>query len=272
MHTPPLRRTPAESVCWAVYLLSASVLRGAPGWAQSNAAPAVTPYRPSVSTPAPLSAPGWLEAELGGALSHNDIEARDSIPYALKFAFNPDWGIRVAGDALVRTGNTSAGTHYVLGDTALVFKRRVVLGADGTLGALTNAAFGLEGGLIALGHGSGATTYTLNTIFSADEAAWHADVNLSETRLAHADESSSPWQGGWAIAVSRNVGQRAGIVGEFSGSIQRGVSGNAQFLLAGSYRLGGGSVVDFGAARGLQRAAPSAQLFAGITWMLAQLW
>ena len=44
-------------------------------------APSVTPYRPSVSTPAALSAPGWLEVEAGVLRSRSDDPARrDSVP------------------------------------------------------------------------------------------------------------------------------------------------------------------------------------------------
>lgn len=75
------------------------------GHAQSAAdgPPAVTPYRPSVSTPAALSAPGWLEIE-GGALRARGSgdTRRDSLPYTLKLAFTPDWGVRLGGDAWVR--------------------------------------------------------------------------------------------------------------------------------------------------------------------------
>jgi hypothetical protein len=41
--------------------------------------PSVTPYRPSVSTPAALSAPGWLELEVGGycrQLGEIDVDER----------------------------------------------------------------------------------------------------------------------------------------------------------------------------------------------------
>ena len=34
--------------------------------ADDDGGPAVVPYRPSVSTPAQLSAPGWVELEAGG--------------------------------------------------------------------------------------------------------------------------------------------------------------------------------------------------------------
>ena len=58
--------------------------------------PSVTPYRPSVSTPAALSAPGWMEVEAGVQINRGNAPARrDSLPYTLKLAFTPDWGIQI---------------------------------------------------------------------------------------------------------------------------------------------------------------------------------
>ena len=69
--------------------------------ADDSGGPAVVPYRPSVSTPAQLSAPGYLELEAGGlrATGPDRGVARTTLPYTLKLAFTPDWGVRVGGDA-----------------------------------------------------------------------------------------------------------------------------------------------------------------------------
>ena len=103
--------------------------------------PAATPYRPSVSTPATLSAPGWLEVEFGvQRVEGGDGARRDSLPYTLKLAFTPDWGVRVGGDLHV-TNTDSDGTRLSgVGDTALMLKRRFAVNED--------AAFGVEVGVI----------------------------------------------------------------------------------------------------------------------------
>src|SRR5262252_7277339 len=66
--------------------------------------PQVVPYRPTVSTPAQLSAPGWLELEAGGLVANGPAASasRATLPYTLKLAFTPDWGVRIGGDAWVR--------------------------------------------------------------------------------------------------------------------------------------------------------------------------
>src|SRR5947209_5000939 len=62
--------------------------------------PEVTPYRPTVSNPAALSAPGFLELEAGVARSHDDTDTRLlSVPYLLKYAFSENFGVVIGGDA-----------------------------------------------------------------------------------------------------------------------------------------------------------------------------
>ena len=53
--------------------------------------PPITPYRPSVSSPAQLPAPGQLEFELGGLSTKTDDDRRASLPYTFKLGFNEQW-------------------------------------------------------------------------------------------------------------------------------------------------------------------------------------
>src|SRR5947209_20559582 len=89
-----------------VRAVSTSVVLAALGPALVRAAttdadtPSATPYRPSVSTPAALSAPGWIEVEAGLQHDHDGAVARrDSAPLTVKLAFTPDWGVRLGIDA-----------------------------------------------------------------------------------------------------------------------------------------------------------------------------
>ena len=221
--------------------------------------PAVTPYRPSVSTPAQLSAPGWLEGEFGLLRAQSAGPNRDSAPFTLKLAFSPEWGVRIGGEALVHQSNQG----YRFGDTALILKRRF---------AFANFALGLEGGVIApTGHDdSGSTAYTINTLFSADFGPWHNDTNYFGTRFAATSGLPGYWQWGWASALSRTLGDRWGATGELSGTHQPGQT-SIQLLAAASYTLRSGSVIDFGFAHELQAGAQNAQWFVGVTTMLARV-
>ena len=228
--------------------------------------PAVTPYRPSVSTPAQLSAPGYLELEAGGLRASDNGASRTTLPYTLKLAFTPDWGIRVGGDAWVRDrafGQSDSG----VGDTAVVLKRRFAVSDATAWGLELGETFPTAKSSIGIGHAA----TTVNGIFSSDFApAWHTDINLNETHLGGSGQPS-PWQTGWAAAFSRTLTDTWGAVGELSGTYQASAGHTAQFLAAASWNQSPAAVFDFGFARGLNDATPRWQVFAGVTVRLAKL-
>ena len=229
--------------------------------------PSVTPYRPSVSTPAALSAPGWLEVEAG--VTHEragDPSRRDSIPYTLKLAFSDDWGVRIGGDAWVRQRDAAGTRLSGGGDTTIVLKRRFAVDEG--------SAFGLEGGVnlptARSGLGSGKADWSVNGIYSADIGPWHTDLNLVATRVGAVDPGTGRGQLLWAASLSRTLNDRWGVVGEFSGTRQRGVDGSAQFLAAASYNVSRSLALDAGVARSL-RSGREWSAFAGLTMLVARL-
>lgn len=230
--------------------------------------PSATPYRPTVSTPANLSEPGWVELETGGQRSHGgDSLRRDSIPYTVKYAFTPDWGIRLGGDAWLRDVAPDGSKLSGFGDTAFILKRRFALN-DAT-------AFGLEGGVnlptAKDGLGSGKVDYLITGIYSTNFSDYHTDINLSATRLGQIAEDENRWQTTWAVSLSRALGERWGVAGEFSGSYRRNVPSTAQFLAAVSYNVSKRVVFDAGAAAGLNHTSPDWSLFAGVTWLIGKI-
>ena len=251
----------------AMLLAGAAHVRAADG--PDDGGPAVVPYRPSVSTPAQLSAPGYLELEAGGlrATGPDGGTSRSTLPYTLKLAFTPDWGIRVGGDAWVRQA-APGDTHTGVGDTAVVLKRRFAIGDATAWGLELGEKFPTAGSQ----RGSGHADTSVNAIFSSDFApAWHTDLNLNETRLGVASGQPRAWQAGWAAAVSRTLTDAWGAVGEFSGTRQVGALPTSQFLAAASWNASPAAVFDVGAAHGLNDASPRWQVFAGVTVRLARL-
>ena len=231
--------------------------------------PSATPYRPTVSTPANLSEPGWVELEIGGQrTSSGGSTHRDNIPYTLKYAFTPDWGGRVGGDAWVRDVATDGSKLSGFGDMAIIVKRRFALTDD--------TAFGLEGGVnlptAKDGLGSGKADYLLSGIYSANLGAYHTDLNLGATRVGQIDTGESRWQTNWAASLSRSITDRWGVAGEFSGTYRKGMLSTAQFLVAASCNYTKRIVFDAGAAVGLNRASPDWSLFAGVTLLLGKVW
>jgi hypothetical protein len=230
--------------------------------------PAVTPYRPSVSTPAALSATGWVEAELGVMNTRGDDSSRQqSVPYTFKLAFSPDWGVRIGGNAFVRDTALASGHSSGIGDTSIVLKRRFALNDSAALGAEVGVIFPTA----RTGLGSDGVDYTFNGIYSADAGAFHTDLNLTFTRLGSIDAGQGRVQTGWAAAVSRQFGAQWSAVGELSGSRQSGTSHTAQWLLAGGYSPAASRTFDFGVSHGLNNASSGWSVFGGVTFLVGRV-
>ncbi len=230
--------------------------------------PSVTPYRPSVSTPATLSAPGWVEFEAGVLRARGrESSQRDSLPYTLKLAFTPDWGLRVGGDAWVRQSDEMGQRISGSGDSSIVLKRRFAV--DDV------SAFGLEGGAtLPTGHrgiSGGKASYSVNGIYSADLGSYHTDINLLGTRLGAADAGVGRTQVLWATSLSKALNDQWGLVGELSGTRQRGVDSTTQFLFAASYNVSKSITLDAGASRSLRSGVPDWSLFSGVTMFVGRL-
>lgn len=251
----------------------ALVACGAVGCANAALAddsPAVTPYRPSVSTPAALSAPGWLEVEAGVQSSRADdpIIRRESLPYTLKLAFTPDWGIRIGGDAIVRQHDVDGSAVNGGGDTTIVLKRRLAVNDASAFGIELGAKLPTAAG----GLGSGHSDVGLNGIYSTDFApGWHLDLNATATRLGGVGAEISTWQTGWASALSRNATERLGVVAELSGTHQGGVGSTSQALVASSYSVSPALTLDLGVSKGLSAASGGWSVFCGVTFLAARL-
>ena len=254
-----------DAVAAVIVLIAAS--SAAPAAAADDDLAAV-PYRPSVSTPAALSAPGWLEIEAGVQHEHDGSRAwRDSVPATLKVAFTPDWGLRIGADAWVRQRDGNNARLSGVGDTAVVLKRRF---------AVDDAnAFGLEAAVVAptarRGLGDGQAAYGINAIYSGDFGRWHTDVNVVATRSGGVDAGVSRLQWLGAAALSTSLDEHWGVVGELSGTNQRGVDATRQFLVAASYNVSKRLVLDAGAARSLRSGSPIWSAFTGFTWLAARL-
>lgn len=242
--------------------------QGAYAQATPDEPPSVTPYRPSVSTPAALSAPGWIEVEAGLLHARGQGTARrDSLPYTVKLAFAADWGVRIGGDAWVRQTDDAGQRLSGGGDSSIVLKRRFEIDAA--------SAFGLEAGATLPtgrgGIGTGKSDYSFNGIYSADLGEYHTDLNLVSTRVGRVDPGVSRGQILWAASLSKSLNDRWGVVGELSGTHQRGVAGSAQLLGAASYNVSKSLVLDAGLARSMRSGVPDWSIFTGFTMLAGRL-
>ena len=236
-----------------------------PGACLADEAPPVTPYRPSVSSPAQLPAPGQLELEVGGLAQRDHGARRASVPYALKLAFDADWGVVLGGEALVSQRAPGMERERGLGDTSLTLKRAWAAGEG--------AAYGLEGGIHAptakTGIGSGKTDYTINGIYSRDIGAVHMDANLNGTRIGARGPGEGRVQTGLSASFSTPVNAQWGATVEWSGTRRGGTPSTAQLLAAAAYSPHPRLTIDVGVARGLNRATPQWAWFTGVVLPIA---
>jgi hypothetical protein len=230
--------------------------------------PSVTPYRPTVSNPADLPVPGWLEGEFGGLHTSGEDHSRaDSVPWLLKYAFDENHGLLLGGNAYVSAQPAGASKQSSFGDTFLEWKQRFPLS--------DKAAFGIEAGVVAptASHdlGIGKAQWEANGIFSSDLGAMHLDLNLGEARGGEQPMNVSPWQTTWAAAMSTALTDAWGTAFEYSGAHQHGLATQSQALLAFTYSVSHRLVLDAGGAYGLAHSAHDRSVFAGATVLIGQL-
>jgi hypothetical protein len=228
----------------------------------------VLPYRPSVSTPAQLPAPGQLEFETGVLSVRASDSRRDSVPYTFKLAFNEQWGVLVGGESYVSAREDGSPRQRGVGDTMLVLKRAFLIDSITALGLELGAKAPTAKDTI----GSGKSDYSINGILSRDFGAVHMDANLNATRLGAYDPGTGRTQTGWSTSFSTAVSEKWGVTGEFSGTHRDNIQNTAQFLVAAAYSPSKRMVFDFGVARGLTSASQDWSLFGGVTLALAKLW
>lgn len=246
-----------------VIALSAGVLHLTPAHAEIISA---TPSRPTVSSSAQLSAPGFFELETGyQKIRGSEGNSRISFPTRLKYSFSENLGLLLDHEVAV-TQQDPGGKLRGAGDSALTVKLKFPTASQDA------PTFGLEAGVIAPtareGLGLGKAAYSLNGIVSAALGEFSADFNLGVIHQLGVgpDEGHTGWH--WATSVAHALNESWGVVGEFSGAGRRGTATQTQFLAALTYSVTPSIVLDVGMARGVGQAAPDWAAFAGVTVLL----
>jgi hypothetical protein len=228
---------------------------------------AVTPYRPSVSSPAQLPVPGQLEFE-GGVLGTRGGERRDSLPVLFKLAFSEQWGVLAGGDAYVSAPGSDGGRVRGIGDTNLILKRAFIVDSATAFGLELNAKVpSAKSGI-----GSGKADYGLNAIVSRDFGQVHMDANANLTRQGAREAGTGLVETGLAASFSTEVAEHWGATAELSGTHREHADHTAQLLLAVTYSPTKQLTFDAGFAHGLNAASPDWSLFTGVVMPLARLW
>ena len=250
--------------CTTLLLLSA--VAGA-----EDGGPAATPYRPSVSIPAAMPVPGWLDVEFGLARSEGGGDKRrQSLPVAAKLAFTPEWGLVVGSELGVRRTDAGGAVYTGQGDLTVLAKRYIAGASEGTAWGIA-AGFKLPTAKDSIG--SDKSDAILTGIYSADWAGGnHVDANLGVVRLGAYGSGEGRQQYGWAAAFAHALDERWSVFVEPSGTYRSGAASTGQVMLGASYAADKRVVFDIAVSKRVTQAGPDWQVLAGVTVLLARLW
>jgi len=257
-----------------LHLVSVMITLGGP-FAPTQAQtiePQATPYRPTLSNPAQLSAAGYVEMEMGWqSLKEKAVDDyRHTIPYLFKLAFSEYVGLLIGGDAVIVNDFNQGSTLAGFGDLTPVLKLNVPLPSQPA------SALGLEIGTklptAPQTIGSQQTDYLVTGIYSISMGALGIDLNLGYTRLGGAPGGEGKNQLFWAASTAYGLTGRWSVAGELAGTVRQDVKPFTQFLTSTSYYLTPRLVGDAGAAFGLNGASQEWTLFAGMTILLGKVW
>ncbi len=249
-------------------LLALSLFASAEVRADEDADPNATPYRPTVSNPADLSAPGYLEAEIGAQRTFSANRSRaDGVPYLLKYAFSENAGVVLGGNAFISQTDLAGLSLSGFGDTFVLVKLHHALNAASGIGI----EFGPLMSTSKNGLGEHKTSFVTNGIYSSNFGALHLDLNAGMNYQGDEFPNTDHWQTTWAGALSRQFTERWGLAFEFSGSHQRGEPGVHQTLGAVNCNLSKRVVLDAGFAYALDRTAHDRTFFSGATLLLGKV-
>ena len=249
--------------------LAAATLAGAAtaAAADDEDGDAISPYRPSVSSPALLPVAGQLEFELGGLHARSGDVRRSSLPYQFKLAFSKEWGVLIGGEAQVWARDGSGSSRGV-GDTTVALKRAWIVDEASAFGMEVGAKLATAKDTI----GSGKADYVVNTIYSRDLGPVHMDANLNATRLGLVDPGTARTQWGASASFSAALSDHWGATGELSGTRRSGAESGVQVLAALTFSPSKRLTFDVGVARALRPVPASTSVFAGVVLPIAKLW
>ncbi len=243
-------------------ILPAIALATASAGARADDAPAVVPYRPTLSTPADLPAPGYPELEAGYLHPRGgDSARRESLPMTFKLVWDPRWAPWIGTDAQVAERDFDGVTSRSGGETMLALKYKLPL--------RENVALGWQAGptlaTARMPIGSGKTDWALMGIASANFGDIRVDANVGAVRVGAVDPGQGRVAPNWSVAGSYPLDDRYTTAVEASGSLQRGTGVATNPLAALPYNVSRALVVDVAASAGLSRCAPEGQLATGLT-------
>ncbi len=237
--------------------------------------PRATPYRPTLSNPAQLPVPGYVEMEMGWQ-SLKDKAADDyrhSVPYLFKMAFTDRIGILISGEAVIINDFEQSPTLAGFGDLTPLLKINVPLTQiPSALGMEVGAKLPTAPETV----GSGQTDYLVTGIYSGVIGPLGIDLNLGYTRFGRTSRAPLSEEGRdqlfWAASTAYGLTDEWSVAGELAGTMRKNVKPFTQVLTSSSYFFSPRLVGDLGAAFGLNGASQEWTVFSGMTILLGKVW
>jgi len=230
-------------------------------------APEANPGRPTVSTPATLTPPGYLQFETGafGGFHSPEFSSRSSFNETLKFSVMPRLELLASSEPFVHytaAGQTANGTAEVfLGAQAVIHPGE---GAKPTV-AVSYFHRAYDGGVPEVDFGSPRNSFLL--LASADLKGFHYDANAMFNELIQGSVHRA--QFGQSLSVSHPLAGKFTFSGEIWQFTQPFLRGHAiGNLWAASYAARKMLVFDAGFNRGLTSTSTRWEVFAGFTYLL----
>ncbi len=225
-----------------------------------------TPYRPTVSSPADLPAPGFLEVEFGGARTRDrsDQTRTTSLPTLFKFAINEDVGVLLGGDAHIAQRDANGTTLRGAGDSIAALKLRREVTSKSAVGVELGARFATA----RTGLGQPGTDYTGTGVYSVEFGDYNIDLNVGGTHVGRINPGEGRYRINGALALGAPIAGPFRLAVEVSGAARRGTTGSGQALAAVTWEVHRKLILDVGFARGLDRSKAET-VFVGLTWLIA---
>jgi hypothetical protein len=240
---------------------------GLPAAAQSPGEPAANPGRPTVSTPATLTPPGYLQFESGfvAAGDSPEFSSRYSFTEAIKFSLASRLELLAVAEPITHSTAGGAGANHVadifLGAQGVVYRGE---GAKPTL-AISYFHRVYDGGAPEFDLGSPLNSFLV--LASADVKGFHYDANAFFTELKQMPVHRAQY--GQSLTVSHPIRRRFTLSGEIWRFTQPFLRSNTVGnLWALSYMARKNLVFDAAFNRGLTATSTRWQVLAGFTYLL----
>jgi hypothetical protein len=254
-----------QSIVAAVILLGA--FAGTASAQSETEDPEANPGRPTVTTPATLTPPGYLQFETGISEANHSPESstRFGLNETIKFSVARRLELIASGEPVVRSVSSGAAATQV----ADVFAgaQAVLYPGEGATPTVAVSYFYrvYDGGAPEFDYGS--PTNSALILASADVKGFHYDANAMFTELVQ--EPVRRAQFGQSLSISHSLPWNFSVSGEIWHFTQPYLHGNAiGNLWAAGYTVNPRLVLDAGFNRGLTGTSTRWAAFAGFTYLL----